>query len=49
MLENRKSPENWLDPIYTMAFGESFPAALGQSSSELKRNRRVEFYLFEFK
>ncbi|MGF7138761.1 OmpA family protein [Roseimarinus sediminis] len=35
--------------IYTMAFGESFPAALGQSSSELKRNRRVEFYLFEFK
>ncbi|MBP7506606.1 MAG: OmpA family protein [Prolixibacteraceae bacterium] len=35
--------------IYTMAFGESFPASLGKSEDDLMRNRRVEFYLFEFK
>lgn len=35
--------------IYTMAFGESFPASLGKSDDDLMRNRRVEFYLFEFK
>ena len=35
--------------IYTMAFGESFPASLGQTEDDLKRNRRVEFFLFEFK
>lgn len=36
------------DRIYTMAFGESFPAALGTQPEELKKNRRVDFYLFEF-
>lgn len=35
--------------IYTMAMGESFPAALGKSEAEMKLNRRVDFYLFEFK
>lgn len=35
--------------IYTMAFGESFPSSLGNTSEDLQRNRRVEFYFFEFK
>jgi OmpA-OmpF porin, OOP family len=34
--------------IYTMAFGESFPASLGTSEEDMKQNRRVEFYFFEF-
>lgn len=35
--------------IYTMALGESLPASLGQTSDDLKRNRKVDFFLFEFK
>ena len=35
--------------IFTMGLGESFPASLARTENAQLMNRRVEFYLFEFK
>ncbi|MGF7138070.1 OmpA family protein [Roseimarinus sediminis] len=35
--------------IHSIGFGESFPVSFGRTSADMLRNRRIEFYLFEFK
>jgi OmpA-OmpF porin, OOP family len=42
--------DNGINPsrINTMGFGESFPVSFGRTSDDLLRNRRIDFYLFEF-
>ncbi len=34
--------------LHSMGFGENFPISFGRTSDDLLRNRRVEFYLFEY-
>jgi OmpA-OmpF porin, OOP family len=42
--------ENGIKPsrLHSMGFGESFPVSFGRTSDDLLRNRRIDFYLFEF-
>jgi OmpA-OmpF porin, OOP family len=35
--------------VFSIGFGENFPLSFGREEEDLLRNRRVEFFLFEYK